>query len=147
VSRLPATETLELIQGSTLDETWSFEEEDGSPSDFTGHTAELRIAKDTETAPMLVVTTGTPSPSQSALEFHTGTTGVDGNDPSTLRIYLTDEDLAELGLEEEHWLRTGSRRVGYEYGGVNTLLFTNGDGETTVENLGPVIFRPIVEPE
>lgn len=135
MSRVPASETLEIFQGGTLDETWDYLEPDGSPTDFTGYTAELRIAKDSFTAPVLTVTTtGSAPPAASKLIFS-------GN---TLRIYLKDEDTD--GLTEDQFVRSGKAKDGFEYAGLNTLLFTNAAGETTVENLGPVIFRPIAEP-
>lgn len=146
MSRIPAKETLELVQGSTLDESWGLEEEDGTPTDLTGYTAELRIAKDDVAQPLVVLTSvGKTDP------LDVGPAGGDGLyfdvDPTLgiLRIYITDETLA--GLTEADWKALGNAAKGFHYKGRNTLLFTNGDGETTVENDGPVTFQPIVEPE
>jgi hypothetical protein len=136
MSRIPAKEELKIYQGGTLDEQWTFAEPDGTPTDFTGYTAELRIGKDDlpGSVVLILTTSGSAPPASSRLTFGVG----------TLRIYIKDE--ATAVMTESQWQQKGTAIKGFQYKGRNTLLFTNAAGETTVENDGPVTFVPIVEP-
>lgn len=139
MSRTPAAEALDLLQGSDFDEQWEFYEDDDQtvPTDFTAVVAVWRFARDSESTPFLTLTSAGPPlapPDADGLYFGVG----------TLRIFIRASTLA--ALDESIFDRSECSEDGARvFLGLNTLEFTEADF-TTRENQGQVRFSPYVEP-
>lgn len=133
MSVIPAKINLVLYEGSTFDETWTFyqDEDQTLPEDFTGYTAALKVRKNFDGAALLSLTNGTPSSSQSAIEL--------GGDAGTVRIYITDDDLANLNAADFTETLDAEGNGTGEYTGVYDLELTLS-GETHRYVMGSVRF-------
>lgn len=129
-------ERLDLYEGSTFDETWEFQEDDGSEMDLTGWSAELKVRMDPTSAVILAITSGvlTPGPSASAIEL--------GGTAGTARIYVGSTVMA--ALDAGSFLSVPQEDGSVVYQGVWDLELVNPDGERFRYVMGPVIFSPEV---
>lgn len=132
-----------ILQGATLDETWTLYEpggeptEDdpaGSPMDLTGFTGSLSIAKDYGDPALKRITTEDVAPNSRL---------VLGGAAGTIRVYVTDEDTDALALENFRLELTNRGRS--KYMGVFDLRIENEDGEKFREAQGTIRFWPGVD--
>jgi hypothetical protein len=134
VSIIPATERLDLYEGHTLDETWTFyEDEDQTElTDFSGWSAALKVRKDYDAAAALISLTDlafTP-PADSGI--------VMGGTAGTVRIYAKDELMAALNAADfTAELQDDGSTL---YTGVWDLQLTNTAGETNTYVRGKAYF-------
>jgi hypothetical protein len=136
VSIIPATERLDLYEGHTLDETWTFyEDEDQTElTDFSGWSAAAKVRKDYDAATALIsmadiVTIGTP-PSVDGIVL--------GGTAGTARLYVRDETMATLNASD--FTDEPQDDGTHLYTGVWDLQLTNPDGETFTYARGKAYF-------
>lgn len=134
MSVIPARVNYVIYEGSTFDETVTFytDETQATPEDFTSFTAALKIKKDFDSAALLSLTHGTPSPSQSAIAL--------GGDAGTVRVYITDSDTAGLNAADFTAVEDADGNPTGEYTGVYDLELTNASGETFRYLMGQIRF-------
>jgi len=129
-------ERLDLYEGSTFDETWTFYEDDEvTLLNLTGWSAALKVRAnyDSPTA-LLEIASGalTPGPSAKAI--------VVGNAAGTLRIYVGSTLMA--ALNEADFTETADEEGEPVYSGVWDLELTNTASEAFRYVMGPAFFSP-----
>lgn len=91
MSVIPAKFRLDLYQGSTLDETWTFTDADGEPMDLIGWSGTLTVRGSYDGPPLLTLFSGGTPPSSSGLVL--------GGTAGTVRVYAKDEAVASGALD------------------------------------------------
>ena len=108
MSIIPARFPLTLYEGSTFDETMTFYADDAQTElmDFTGWTAVLSVKKDfDDVEPLLQIdSTVAPTPSASGIAL--------GAAAGTVRLYVTDEDMAGIDAADFEYDAEEDRYVG-----------------------------------
>lgn len=135
MSIIPGDASIELYQGSTFDETWTFYDDDAEtePTDLTGWSAALTFRKAFGEAAILALTSSVFTPPAADGIVMGGTAG-------TVRIYVRDETLAAISHAD--WTNgsaTGRDAAG-PFSGIWQLELTNTDGETFRFLQGDVTF-------
>jgi hypothetical protein len=134
VSIIPATERLDIYEGHTLDETWTFyEDEDQTElTDFSGWEAALKVRKDYDAATALlsIVSLAFTPPAQDGI--------VMGGTAGTVRLYVKDETTALLNAADfTAELQDDGSTL---YTGVWDLQLTNPTDETFTYARGKAYF-------
>ncbi len=124
-------EPLELYQGSTFDETWTFQDEDGVVISLTGWSAALKVRADYTTAPILALASAAFTPPAADGIVMGGAAG-------TIRIYVRDETTAALAAASFTTVTEDDGTVTYT--GVWDLELTNPAGETFRYVMGTALF-------
>ena len=126
-------EQLDLYQGSTFDETWTFMDEDEVLIDLTNWKAGLTVRASYDGPPILeledILDIGSP-PDTDGLVL--------GGAAGTIRIYVTDESMAAITAAQ--FTATPNEDGGTDYTGVWDLELENPDGERFRYVMGPVVF-------
>ena len=136
MSIIPARVKFTLYEGSTFDESLTFYTDDAQtePMDFTGWSATWSVKKDFDQVEPLVQITDAvaPLPSASGIAL--------GDDAGTVRLYVTDEDLADLDSTDFEYDAEEDRYVG-----VHDLELENPAGERFRYVMGQILFSREVD--
>lgn len=137
MSVIPARFAINILQGSTFDETYVFylarasENDPLVPLDITGWSARMKIRRDHDGPEIISLESGVAAPPAAD--------GIQvGNSDGTVRVYIRDETTA--AMLPTQWTKRGVAPADVRYLGVWDLELVNPAGEVFREVQGEVRF-------
>lgn len=134
MSIIPAQdERLDLFEGSTFDETWTFKDEDDALIDLTSWGAALTVRATYDGPPLLEITSGalTPGPTAKAILL--------GGTAGTARIYVGSTIMAALNASAFDAVKEHGETT---FQGVWDIELINVALERFRYAMGPAVFSP-----